>query len=220
MSRSKLILIVISINVFVLNIAVGYLGYLKIIKEEDSQAPIQRSYLIEKDSSEEDVQLAQGICLEECQALIEEKIESISSSTPKPASTVSPVLVTKEKIKRTYYIPVPGSGNTSNNDWTDLSGTDFYFDPGEYKGIVEARFETNIKLLNGNGRTWVRLFDVTHSIGVINSEAHTDSQTTDNVTSGEINFWSGRNLYRVQAKSLTADTAIYEGGRIKVVTEN
>ena len=77
-----------------------------------------------------------------------------------------------------------------------------------------------MKLVNGSGAAWVRIQDITHSITVINSEVQTSSQTTANVTSDLLNFWAGRNLYRIQARSITADTAVFEGGRIKVVTEN
>lgn len=171
-------------------------------------------------------------CGEACQAYIDQRIASFSalrptqgqpagpSATPKVVYLQSEQSKPKPKIRTTSYVVTPGSGSTSTNFWTDLAGTEFYFNPLDYPGLVEVYFEVNMKLFNGNGMAYVRLYDVNHGVGVQGSEAQTNSQSDGLVESGKVSFWSGKNLIRVQAKSLTADTAIFTSGRLRIVTEN
>jgi hypothetical protein len=125
-----------------------------------------------------------------------------------------------KKVRSVQYVTIPGNGAARSLSWVDLAGTDFYFDKADYSGLVEVYFEANVSLLNGNGKAYVRLLDATHGIGVDGGEIQTSSQTAGIVTSGRLNFWSGKNLIRVQAKSLTSDTSVYSYGRLKVITEN
>jgi len=165
------------------------------------------------------------ICGLDCRAYIDQKMVQASPSAvvPIPTSkTITKLVVqpTKPQVSSVTFAPIPGSGSTLVNDWTDISGTDFYFDKADYVGLQSIYFVTNIRLLNGNGQAFVRLFDVTHSIGVQGSEASTVNQSSTPVDSGQVSFWAGKNLYRVQAKSLTADTAIFDSGRLKITTRN
>ena len=91
---------------------------------------------------------------------------------------------------------------------------------GDYPGLTEVYFEANMKLVNGNGKGYLRLFDATHSVAVDGSTIETQSQTSVAVGSGKINLWDGYNHYQVQAKSLTADTTVFESGRLKIITKN
>lgn len=158
-----------------------------------------------------------------CQKYIDDKISQSLSNLPtsQPTSVVvSSAPIYKSKIKSISYLPVPGNGSTGSNNWSDISGTDFYFDTADYPGLVSIYFETNIKLFNGNGTAFVRLYDVTHGVGVQGSEVKTNYQQDTAVVSGQVSFYQGKNFIRVQAKSLTADTAIFSSGRLKIITEN
>ena len=103
---------------------------------------------------------------------------------------------------------------------TLLAGTEFYFDTRDYPGLTEVYFEANMKLVDGNGRAYVRLYDITHGIAPSGGENDTTSQADVWTTSQKVYFWAGRNYIRVQAKSLTADTAVFNAGRLRIVTEN
>jgi len=118
------------------------------------------------------------------------------------------------------YVTIPGTGSSSKNDWEILPGTEFYFDKSDYPGLVEVYFEANMKLFNGNGMAYVRLYDSINGVAVQGSDVQTNSQVNAVVFSGKVNFWAGKNLIKVQAKNLTADTAVYNWGRLRVVTEN
>src|SRR3989344_3791582 len=163
-------------------------------------------------------------CNLECQAYVESKIAQIQADrqvkpssipTPTPAPKTVMPLVPKSKVKNTTYLPIPSIGSTGANDWTNLTGTEFYFNLANYTGVVEVRLEANLHLTNGNGIAYIRLYDVTHGIGVQGSDAQTTSQTSTAIESGKITFLSGNNLIRIQAKSLTADTTVFDGGRLR-----
>ncbi|TSC86688.1 MAG: Uncharacterized protein G01um101416_655 [Microgenomates group bacterium Gr01-1014_16] len=158
-------------------------------------------------------------CGEECLAAIKAEMSNvqypISNPTPTIAKLKQPVKTRKEEV---LTIPGEGSGNTM--DWTDITATNFYFDTKDYPGIVEVYFEAKIKLLNGNGYGYVRLYDVTNGIAINGSENNTNNQVETWTKSQKVYFWAGKNLIRVQAKSLTADTVVYTQGRLRIVTEN
>lgn len=137
---------------------------------------------------------------------------------PLPSSTTIP---TRQPVSSTVtsYITVPGSGQLLSYTWTDLPGTEFYFDESEFPDLIRAYFEANMKLLNGNGRAFLRLFDVTHGVEIWGSEITTTSQQNTVVVSTPLTFRPGRNLIRVQAKSLTADTTVFTSGRLKLVSQ-
>lgn len=105
-------------------------------------------------------------------------------------------------------------------NWVDVAGSDFYFNPADYPGLVAVYFEANMKLVTGSGRAYVRLYDSTHGIGVQGSEVVTQAGTDTLVESGQLNFWAGKNLIRVQIKSLTTESTVYNSGRLRIVTEN
>jgi len=158
--------------------------------------------------------------------IISEKINNL----PTPACncqspTLAPTIAIKKttttiKTKSTQYIPIPGNGSTMENKWVDLVGTEFYISTDDYPNLVGAYFEANMKLTNGNGLAYLRLFDITAGIEVWGSEISTNSFTFTSVSSGKLTIRNGTHLYRVQAKSLTADTTVFNSGRIKFILEN
>lgn len=168
-------------------------------------------------------------CPANCEELIKNKLSNVVTPVVSliPSKVLSPTPTVKivqrssiQKTRSTQYIPIPGTGSTLENVWTDLPGTEFYISTDDYSGLVGSYFEVNMKLLNGNGLAYLRLFDVTAGIEVWGSEVSTSSQSFTSVSSGKLTLRNGNHLYRVQAKSLTADTTVFNSGRIKVVLEN
>ena len=142
--------------------------------------------------------------------------------TPLPLPTSLPTIIVTNKTvspktRTVQYLPIPGSGTTMDNKWVDLSGTEFYISTAAFPTLTESYFEANFKLQNGNGLAFLRLFDVTAGIEVWGSEVSTSSQSSTVVSSGKLTIRPGTHLYRVQAKSLTADTTIFTYGRIKLI---
>jgi hypothetical protein len=164
-------------------------------------------------------------CSSDCTDLIQKTffaLPTLDCNCSTPTTTVKPTKTTTipQKTKTISYIPITGNGNTLENNWVNLFGTEFYFNPDDYFNIKEAYFEANMKLLNGNGKAFLRLFDTTAGIEVWGSDVQTNSQTYTTIVSGNLTFRSGNHLYRVQAKSLTADTTFFNSGRIKLILEN
>lgn len=167
-------------------------------------------------------------CPANCEELIKNELSNVVTPVISliPSKVLSPTPTTKivqrnsiQKTRSTQYIPIPGTGSTLENVWTDLQGTEFYISTDDYSGLVGAYFEANMRLLNGNGLAYLRLFDVTAGIEVWGSEISTNSQSFTSVSSGKLTLRNGNHLYRVQAKSLTADTTVFNSGRIKVILE-
>ncbi len=142
-----------------------------------------------------------------------------------PSPTITPTVTLSTKptsipktSKSVSYFPIPGSGSILSTKWADVSGTDFYFDTNDYPSLAESYFSASIRLFNGNGTAFVRLFDVTAGIEVWGSEVKTNSQSFTFVTSDRLTLRSGNHLYRVQAKSLTADTTVFNSGQLRLIS--
>ena len=219
----KILLVFAGIDLMIVNILVGYVSYHYFLKTNSS---LQSFMQTGNDTPSGEFVAGNLVCPSSCIDLIDEvKLDQkgediVASPTPTIALTVPVSSSAKPKVKTTSYIPVPGSGSTLSNNWVDLEGTDFYLSTSDYPGLVGVYIEANIKLQNGNGEAYVRLYDVTNSRGVDNSTLLTTSLTSVFVSNGPISLWAGYNHYKIQAKSLTADTAHFESGRLKIITEN
>lgn len=159
-----------------------------------------------------------------CQDLITQSLSALPTPacscqtlpTLSPASPTARPIVAPASSKTTAYAPIPGSGSVSTLTWQNIPGTDFYFNTADYPRSFEARFEANFRLFNGNGVAFVRLFDATVGIEVWGSEVRSSSQSFTTVVSPPLTFRPGEHLYLVQAKTLTADTTVFNSGRLKV----
>jgi len=151
-------------------------------------------------------------CETTCQQTIDEKISQA-------IATLSGKETTNQKTSQpqVIYIPLGGGGATTNRDWADVDNAEVYLDVNDYPNLDKAYFEGFIKVKNGNGKAFARLYDVTHSIGVQGSDIESASENFTLVESGSLNFWQGKNLYRVQVKSLNGYEAYIDTGRIKLI---
>ncbi len=218
---NKILKIILVLDLVAVNGMTGYLLWRSITPELRS-TPLNlrgETEVINKDD-----------CGEECKDEIKNQLASLQVKTqrgetivvlPSATPTSKPVVkTTVKKVRREEILAIPGSGSVLATDWTDISGTFFYFDIRDWPGLVEIFFEANMKLFNSNGYGYVRLFDVTHGIAVTGSENNTNSQADIWTKSQKVYFWAGKNLIKVQAKSLTSDTTVYNLGRLRRVMEN
>jgi len=145
------------------------------------------------------------------------KSATVSSKTMAPVTVISDNKVTP--TKHINYLSINGTLSQVAYDWTDVPASQFYFNKADYPGLKEIHFESNMKLFNGNGMAFVRLFDVTHGVAVTNSQVQTAYQNDTVVVSVPIGFMDGRNLIKVQIKSLTADSTVFNSGRLVITSE-
>ncbi len=163
-------------------------------------------------------------CGEDCKKQIVEiinsnknsEVEAKSDENTKTTVTTSVPVVTKTQIA---YIPISGTVTTTSSDWYDVPNTDFYLDiEKNYSKNYTANWSASLKVAHSNGTAYARLFDVTHGIAVNGSEVKlSDTSNSTQVFSGNLSFWSGNNLYRVQFKSLNTFEITFGGGQIKIV---
>lgn len=156
-------------------------------------------------------------CGENCKKTVEELISkavsTISSKTKVIEKTTIP-----SKSTGTSYIPMGSTYTTTSTGWFTLDDSAVYVDLiNDYGSSATVSFEASLKVAHGNGQAYVRLWDDTNKIAVNNSELTTiNNRDYILVSSGKLPFWKGRNLYKLQLKSLNSFEVSLTGGKIKV----
>lgn len=158
-------------------------------------------------------------CGEDCKKQIE---EIGAKNIVTPTEIVKTITITPAPIKtkmQTAYVPINGPFSTTSTDWYDAYGTEFYLDYNtDYGKSAYADWQAFLKIADGNGIAYARLYDITNKIGVNGSEVTvTNKGDLTQVISGQLNFWAGNNQYRVQIKSLNGYAATFGSGRIKII---
>lgn len=154
-------------------------------------------------------------CKSEIQRAVSEAIATLSG---KPQTTTK-ITTPAPTGKKTSYISLSGPITTTSTAWVDASGVEVYVDlTNDYSKDATVFWEATLSVADGNGQALARLFDVTHGIAVNGSEISlTNNAIPTLVSSGNLSFWSGKNLYRVQLKSLNSFVVTFASGRIKIV---
>src|SRR3990172_4713127 len=145
-------------------------------------------------------------CGDECRKTIDEEVAR-AVATISASTKVTNLPSNQTSLKgQTSYISLSGPFTTTATDWINLNGVEAYIDlEKEYGKGATVSWESSLKVAHGNGQAFARLFDVTHGIAVSGSEISTTNNADSKlVTSGNLNLWAGRNLYRVQIKSLNS----------------
>lgn len=158
------------------------------------------------------------VCGTECKKEIAKEVAKLVP-TPAAIKKETKLPVPAATQSRTAYIPLAGPITSTSTNWVDTAGTDVYIDlAGDYGQKAKVSWEASLSVAHGNGQAYARLFDVTHGIGVSGSEISTTNNAASQlVASGDLNLWAGRNLYRVQIKSLNSFEVTFGNGRIKIV---
>jgi hypothetical protein len=156
-------------------------------------------------------------CGEICKKTVEELVSKAVSTISSKTKVVEKVASTPKSVS-TSYIPMGSTYTTTSTVWYTLDDTGIYIDlVNDYGSNATVSWEASLKVAHGNGQAYVRLWDDTNKIAVNGSEL----TTTNNpdyvlVSTGTLPFWKGRNLYKVQIKSLNSFEVSLTGGKIKV----
>ena len=107
---------------------------------------------------------------------------------------------------------------TTSTDWYSLDDTEIYIDlTNDYGSKASVSWEAQLMVAHGNGQVFARLWDDTNKIAVNGSELTTiNNPSFSLVSSGVIPFWRGRNLYKLQIKSLNSFEVSITGAKIKI----
>lgn len=154
-----------------------------------------------------------SVCKQTINDLLSKAISTISSKTKVTESTK----VVSKNIG-TSYIPMGTTYSTTSTDWYTLDDTAAYIDiASDYGTNVKVSWEVSLKVAHGNGQAYARLWDDTNKIAVNGSELTAiNNPAYLLVSSGNLSFWSGRNLYKLQIKSLNSFEVTLTGGKIKI----
>jgi hypothetical protein len=161
----------------------------------------------------------EGECGIECQnyinSVVSRAIATISSSTKE---TVIEKEVTT-KTPKTSYINMGTTYTTTSTDWYTLDDTAVYIDlVKEYGEAAKVSWEALLRVAHGNGQAYARLWDDTNKIAVDGSELTTiNNSTYQFVSTTSLPFWRGRNLYKIQIKSLNSFEVTITDAKIKIM---
>lgn len=148
-------------------------------------------------------------CKSEINRLVSEATATLSATR---------VVTTTASSPKTDYISMGTTYTTTSTDWVTIEDSATYIDlVNDYGKNAKVSWETSLKVAHGNGQAYARLYDDTNKIAVNFSELITvNNDQFKQVSSGNLPFWRGRNLYKVQIKSLNSFEVTYSGGKIKV----
>lgn len=152
---------------------------------------------------------------EEVEELISRAMATISGTTTREIIEKQTVVT---ETGGTAYIPMGTTATATSMDWVDVDDSAVYIDiENDYGKDSVVLWQASLKVAHGNGQAFARLYDDTHKIAVDGSEISTTNNASyTQVSSGNLPFWRGRNLYKVQIKSLNSFEVTYSGGKIKV----
>jgi len=158
-------------------------------------------------------------CVPQCKTYIEEQVSEAISSIPTKAVTPTPKATTTPSASKVSYITIGSTGSTSSTSWADISGTDFYFDLGDYPSAKAVRWEVSLQSYLSSDPAYVRLYDVTNKRAIDGSELTTRSSSFEYLQSGNLTIWRGNNLYRIQAKGSSGNVVNFTSPRLKIILE-
>ncbi|MEK7525888.1 MAG: hypothetical protein AAB546_00215 [Patescibacteria group bacterium] len=214
---SKLNLSLIAHILLVVSI-LGLFGYVFRVDQR-----LKEIYSLEVNKTEQQIVIP-SITKQQLQTAISQAIATLSANpktTPlAPVATAKPsTSVSTTSGSKTSYIPMGSVWSTQSTDWVDVEDSDVYIDlANDFSSTAYVTLETNLKVANANGQAFVRLKDVTSGIIVNGSELSTTNNADyTRVSSPKLNLWSGKNLYRIQIKSLNSSLVTYSGGKLKLV---
>jgi hypothetical protein len=204
----KILLPIIVIAIFVLGFIIAR-GTLSKIYSDIQAGRVRLGGVITEKSG------CDAACQKEIADQVARAVATLSATTKTPVAN-SPSAPTSKP--QDSYIQISGSGSTQSKDWADVVGSDFSFDVNrDFEKGVKFAWEGFLKIADANGTAYARIYDATHGIGVDGSQISVVNQGIfTRANSTNMNFWAGRNVYRVQIKSLNTFNVDYTGGKIRV----
>jgi len=221
MKNKKTIVISIVLTLFIVSLAFGFWSLSR--KVIDLEARLEKKSAdtdVGKITDNSKVYELSGIdkcgneCREEIAQLVSDAVATLSGET----KTIVKEIATNTSERQTSYIPVGTTYSTKSTDWVDVPDSSVYVDlVNDYGDNTWVTWEASLKVSQGNGKAFARLYDDTNKIAVNFSELVTEENASfKQAISSNLPFWRGRNLYKVQIKSLTTADVTYSGGRIKI----
>lgn len=155
-------------------------------------------------------------CSPACTSLIVQEVSKVTSLSGSRSPTSTPIPAITPLVKE-FYIPL-GTGTTKSSSWDDLSGAEVLLNRDSYSEIKQVTLEVFMHIPTGNGRVYVKLFNVTDGHDVWFSEVWSEGDKIVKKTAN-ISLDPGQKLYRLMAKSSMSYEVVVDSARIKIVTK-
>ncbi len=152
-------------------------------------------------------------CFEQINSIVSEAVATLSGITTQKIIEKQTVVTSSSG---TDYIPMGATASTTSVDWINVDESAVYLNvEGDYGNNAIVSWEVSLKVAHGNGKAFARIYDETNKIAVDFSEVSTENNADFmRVSSGNLPFWKGNNLYKVQIKSLNSFEVTYSGGKV------
>lgn len=134
------------------------------------------------------------------------------ASTQNQTSQTTQTLTSKVPV----YIPLGWVGSGTSLDFATLTTQELAIDSNDYSGYKNMQLEVNLRVYQGNGKAFARLYNNIDFTAVNGSEVATTSSDYTWVSSSTFSLPSGKKTYRIQLKSLTGYSADVQNARLKV----
>jgi len=143
-----------------------------------------------------------------------EVLEAGQSTEPLPASSpqISPEPLVAKPVFQTQVLYL-GSGNTIERVWTETAAQ-LWLNSANYPSGVQAVFEAGLSIIGGEA--WARLKNKTTGAVIFISEVSHNNNTVVWKTAPAFKLHPGNNLYVVEIKSSSGETANLAGSRIQL----
>lgn len=131
-------------------------------------------------------------------------------SPPAPVSS-------QPSLKVPIYIPLGWYGAaTSYTDWSTLSPQQIAINTADYPGYSNMQFEANLRVFQGNGIAYARLYDQDDKTAIADSTVSTSSQDYTWLSSSAFRLPGGQRNYVLQLKTSTGYEASLQNARIRI----
>lgn len=149
-------------------------------------------------------------CSDDCK----KEIDKAVATAIKPQQTT---VNNTNKNTKEFYIPL-GTGSSTSLEWVDVPGVQAYVDSSSYVDIKTVTFEVSLNTPTGNQEASARLYNITDSHPVWNSEVSISGGSPQLKISPPINLDDGSKLYQVQMKTQLGSRTNLENARIRILT--
>lgn len=144
-----------------------------------------------------------------------EVLEAGKNVPSPPAVAGSPVAEGQITTTPTFQTQVLylGAGNTTERDWTE-TGVQTWLNSADYPSSIKATFEAGLSIIGGEA--WARLKNKTTGAIISASEVFHNNSLVVWKGSGSFKLHPGNNLYVVEIKSTSGETANLTGSRLQL----
>lgn len=136
--------------------------------------------------------------------------EAVAKLIDKPQKTS-----TSSNIKE-FFVPL-GTGSSSEPQWSDVAGVQSYIDSNAYGKLKSVTFEASLHTPTNNQEAEARLYNITDSHPVWNSEVKVSGGTPQLKISSPITLDKGSKLYQVQMRTQLQSRTNLENARVHII---